>query len=64
MNKKKFLRHLEEEPLPRACEGWLIIYLGVGRGLRIVYSLRNFGGQVSRTLRELAIVGERTLITI
>ena len=65
MNKKKFLRHLEEEPLPRACEGWLIIYLGVGRGLRIVYSLRNFGSQVSRILlRGLAIVGERTLITI
>ena len=33
----------QEELLPRAWEGWLIIYLGVGRGLRIAHSLRNFG---------------------
>ena len=80
MTKKEFLRHLwckmvvllkhrdrthgQEELLPRACEGWLIIYLGVGRGLRIVYSLRNFGSKVSRTLRGLAIVGKRSFITI
>ena len=51
MTKKEFLRHLwskmvvllkhgdkihgQEEMLPQACEEWLIIYLGVGRGLRI-----------------------------
>ena len=52
------------ERLPQACEGWLIIYLGVGRGLGIVYSLRNFGSKVSRTLRGLAIVGKKSLITV
>ena len=47
--KKEFLKHLwckmvvllkpgdrtpgQEELLSQACEGWLIIYLGVGRGL-------------------------------
>ena len=49
---------------PGACEGWLIIYLGIGKGLRIAYSLRNFGSKVSRTLRELTIVGKRSLITV
>ena len=38
----------QEELLPPAYEGWLIVYLGVGRGLRIAYSLRNFGSKVSR----------------
>ena len=52
--------HGQEELLPRACEGWLI----VERGLRIVYSLRNFGSKVSRTLRGLAIIGKGSLITI
>ena len=46
-----------EELLPQAYEEWLIIYLGVGRDLRIAYSLRNFGSKISRTLRGLAIVG-------
>ena len=80
MTKKEFLRRLwckmvvllkhgdrihgQEELLPWACEGWLIIYLGVGRGLRIAYSLRNFGNKVSRTLRGPAIVGKRSLITV
>ena len=80
MAKKEFLRRLwckmvvlikqedrtrgQEELLPWACEGRLIMYLGVGRGLRIAYSLRNFGSKVSRTLRVLAIVGKRSLITI
>ena len=54
----------QEELLPRASEGWLIIYLGVGKGLGIAYALRNFGSKVSRTLRGLAIVGKRSLITI
>ena len=27
--------HGQEELLPQACDGWLIIYLGVGRGLGI-----------------------------
>ena len=54
--------HGQEELLPRACEGWLITYLGVGRGLRIVYSLRNFESKVSRTLRGLAIVGKGHLL--
>ena len=50
MPKEEFLRRLwckmillkpvdrtreQEELLPRACEGWLTIYLGVGRGLRL-----------------------------
>ena len=35
-------------------------YLGVGRGLGIASSLRNFGNKVSRTLRGLAIVGKRS----
>ena len=52
----------EESCFPRACEGWLIIYLGVGRGLRIAYSLRNSGSKVSRTLKGLAIVGKRPRI--
>ena len=56
--------HRQGEVLPWACEGWLIIYLGVGRSLRIVYRLRNFGSKVSRTLREIAIVGKRSLITV
>ena len=38
--------HGQEELLPEACEGWLIIYLGVGRGLGTSYSLRNFGSRV------------------
>ena len=46
----------QKELLPWAYEGWLIIYLGVGRGLGIAYFLRNFGSKVSRTLRGLAIV--------
>ena len=54
----------QEELLPLAREGWLIIYLGVGRSLRIVYSPRNFGSKVSRTLGGLAIVGKRSLITV
>ena len=65
--KKEFLRHLwfkmvvllkpkartcgQEERLPWACEGWLIIYLGAGRDLGIARSLRNFGSRVSRTMR-------------
>ena len=80
MTKKEFLRclwcktvavlkpgnrtHGQEEPLPRTCEGWLIIHLGVRRGLRIMYFLRNFGSKVSRTLRGLAIVGKRLFITV
>ena len=56
--------HAQEELLTQDCEGWLIIYLGVGRGLRILYSLRNFGSQVCKTLRGLAIIGKRSLITI
>ena len=76
MTKKEFLRHLwckmvvllthrdrthgQEELLPRACEGWLI----VERGLRIVYSLRNLGSKISRTLRGLAIIEKRSLITM
>ena len=56
--------HGQEELLPQACKGWLIIYLEVGRGLRMAHSLRNFGSKVSRTLRGLAIVGKRSLITI
>ena len=47
-----------------ACEEWLIIYLGVGSGLRIAYSLRNYGSKVSRTLRGPAIVGKRSLTTV
>ena len=47
-----------------AGEGWLIIYLGVGRGLRMVHCLRNFGSKVSRTLRGLAMVGKRSLTTV
>ena len=44
--------HGQEELLPWAREGRLIIYLGVGTGLGIAYySLRNFGSKVSRTLR-------------
>ena len=54
----------QEELLSWACEGWLIIYLGVGRGLRITYSLRNFGSRVSRTLRGRAVVGKRSLLTV
>ena len=54
----------QEELLPQACEGWLIIFLGVGRGLRIVFYLRNFGSKLSRTLRGLAIVGKRSLINV
>ena len=54
----------QEERLPRAYEGWPIIYLGVGRGLRIVYSVRNFGSMVFRTLRGLAFIGKRSLITV
>ena len=50
----------QELLLPQACEGWLIIYLGGGRGLKIEHSVRNFGSKVSRTLRELAIVGIRS----
>ena len=53
----------QEELLPQACEKFLIIDLGVGRGLGIVYSLKNFGSKVSRTLRGLAIVGKRSFIT-
>ena len=33
--------HGQEELLPWACKEWLIIYLGVGRGLGIAYSPRN-----------------------
>lgn len=44
--------------------GWLIIYLTVGKGLGRAYSLRNFGNKVSRTLGGLALVGERSLITV
>ena len=63
-----FLKHGDrtygqEELPPMACEGWLIIYLGVGRGLKMAYSLRNFGSKVSRTLG-LAIVGKRSLIIV
>ena len=80
MTKKEFLRCLwckmvvllkhedgtpgQEELLPQAREGWLIIYLGVGKGLRIANSLRNFGRKVSRTLRGLAVVGKISLITV
>ena len=56
--------HGQGDLLPRACERWLIIYRGVGRGLRTAYSLRNFGSKVSRTSRGLAIVGKRSLITV
>ena len=52
----------QEESPAWACEGWLIIHLGVGRGLRIAYSLRNSGSKVSRTLKGLAIVGKRPRI--
>ena len=54
----------QEKLLPQACEEWLIIYLEIGRGLGISYSLRNFGSKVSRTLRGLAIVGKRSFIAI
>ena len=54
----------QEEWLPRACEGWLIVYLGVGRDLRIEYSLRNFGSKVSRTFVGLTIIGKRSIITV
>ena len=53
----------EEKLLRWACEKWLIIYLGGGRGFRIAYSLRNFGSKISRTLRGLAIVKKRSFIT-
>ena len=56
--------HGQEELLPEACEGWLIIYLGVGRGLRMAYSPRNFGSKVSRTLKGLAVIGKRSFITV
>ena len=62
MTKKEFLRHLwckmvlllkhgdrihgQEELLPRVHEEQLILYLEVGRGLRIVYSLRDLGSKV------------------
>ena len=39
----------QEELLPQTCEGWLSIYLGVRRSLRIGNSLRNFVSKVSRT---------------
>ena len=55
----------QEELLPRGCKEWLIIYLGVERrGLRIAYSLRNFGTKVSRTSGGLAVVGKKSLITV
>ena len=59
--KKEFLRRLwckmvvllkhgdntsgQEELLPLACEGWLIIYLRVGRGLRIAVLSKEFWKQ-------------------
>ena len=53
----------QEELLPWACEGWLITYLGVGKGLRTAYSLRNFGSKVSRMWMGLAITGKRSFIS-
>ena len=47
---------------PRACEGWLIIYLGVERVLRIAYSLMKFGSKVSKTLRGLVLLGKGHLL--
>ena len=41
------------------CEESLIICLGIGKGLVIVYSLRNFGSKVSRTLRRASYCWER-----
>ena len=32
--------------------------------MRIAYSVRNFGRQIPRTLRGLAIVGKRSLVTV
>ena len=43
-------------------EGWLILHLGVGRGLGIASSLRNFGGQVPRTSTGLDNVGKSHLL--
>ena len=54
----------QEELLPRACDRWLIIYLGVGRGSRIAYYLRIFGSNVTRTRRGLAVVGKRSFISV
>ena len=78
MTKKEFLRRLwcktvvllkhgdrtcgQEELLPPACEGWLIIYLGVERVLRIAYSLMKFGSKVSKTLRGLVLLGKGHLL--
>ena len=75
MTKKEFLRLLwckmvvllkprdrtrgQEERLPWDSEEWLVIYLGVRRGLGRAYSLRNFGSKVSTPLRGLAVVGRR-----
>ena len=49
---------------PGAYEGWLIIYLKVVRGLRILYSLRDFGSKISSTLRGLAVVGKSSFTTV
>ena len=61
MTKKEFLRHLwcklvvllkhrdrtpgQKKLLPRAYEGWLIIYLGVGKVLRIAVLSKEFWKQ-------------------
>ena len=75
MTKKEFLRCLwckmvvllkhedgtpgQEELLPQAREGWLIIYLGVGKGLGIAYSLRSLEARFPGP-----IVGKRSFITV
>ena len=54
----------------KSCTGneqgkWPIIcFLSNWEGVRDSVSLRNFGSKVSRTLRELAVTKERSLITV
>ena len=55
--------HGLEQRLPQACEGWLIIYLEVGRGLRMVYFLRNFWKQDFRDLKGASYCWEKSPIT-
>ena len=50
-----------QKELHWGCDEWLGRYiLPCGEGVRENLSLRNFGSKVSRTLRELAIVGIRS----
>ena len=60
------LKHGDEtrgqDPWAGRAEGRLIIYVGVGRGLRRACSLRNFGSKVPRTLRGPAVVGKGHLL--